>query len=399
MKIKIGVFFGGNSVEHDVSIITAVQAMENINKDKYDVIPVYIDKERNFYTGHILKDIETFKDFKSVKKYLKKVTLVKDGDEFALVAYKSLFKSTVATIDVAFPIVHGKGVEDGSLAGYFDSIGIPYVGPKVLGAALGQDKVIQKQVMKAEGVNVVDYIWFYDDEYLADEKEILKKIKKLGYPVIVKPARLGSSIGISYVSDESNIENAIEEAINYDEKIIVEACVENLLEVDCAVFGNHSYMETSLIGEMLTSNKFLTFEDKYLAEGGKKGPSKKLKSGGASETAGFKIPAKLDKEIENKIYEESKKAFRALELSGVTRFDFLVNKKTKEVYVNEPNTIPGCLAFFFFTPKDISYSKLLDDMITITIKAYKEGLKKISSFDSNVLATYGGAKGSKTKLK
>lgn len=399
MKIKIGVFFGGSSVEHDVSIITAVQAMEHINKDKYDVVPIYIDKERNFYTGHILKDIETFKDFKSMKKYLKRVTLVKDGDEFALVAFKSLFKSVVATIDVAFPIVHGKGVEDGSLAGYFDSIGIPYVGPKVLGAALGQDKVVQKQVMKAEGVNIVDYIWFYDDEYLTDEKAILSKIKKLGYPVIVKPAKLGSSIGISYVSDESKISSAIEEAITYDEKIIVESVVDNLLEVDCAVYGNHSFMETSLIGEMLTSNKFLTFEDKYLAEGGKKGPSKKLSDNGVNETAGFKIPAKLDKEIENKIYEQSKKAFRALELSGVTRFDFLVNKKTKEVYVNEPNTIPGCLAFFFYTPKDISYTKLLDELITLTIKSYKDGLKKISTFDSNVLATYGGAKGSKTKLQ
>ena len=259
-------------------------------------------------------------------------------------------------------------------------------------------KVVQKQVMKAEGVNVVDYVWFYDDEYLADENEIFKKVKKLGYPVIVKPARLGSSIGISYVSGEVKLAEAIEDAINYDEKIIVEKAVDNLLEVDCAVFGNHSYMETSLIGEMLTSNKFLTFEDKYLAEGGKKGPSKKL-SNGASETAGFKIPAKLDKEIEDKIYEESKKAFRALELSGVTRFDFLVNKKTKEVYVNEPNTIPGCLAFFFFTPKDISYEKLLDDLITLTIKSYKNGLKKISSFDSNVLETYGGAKGNKTKLQ
>lgn len=399
MKIKVGVFFGGSSVEHDVSIITAVQAMENINKEKYDVIPVYIDKERNFYTGHILKDIETYKDFKSFKKYLKKVTLVKDGDEFALVAYKSLFKSTVATIDVAFPIVHGKGVEDGSLAGYFDSIGIPYVGPKVLGAALGQDKIIQKQVLKAEGVNIVDYIWFYDDEYLADENEILKKIKKLGYPVIVKPAKLGSSIGISYVNDETRITSAIEDAINYDEKIIVEKVIDNLLEVDCAVLGNHSYMETSLIGEMITSNKFLTFEDKYLAEGGgKKGASKKLKSGG-TETAGFKIPAKLDKDIEEKIYEQSKKAFRALELSGVTRFDFLVNKKTKEVYVNEPNTIPGCLAFFFFTPKNKSYTELLDEMISMTIKSYKESLKKISTFDSNVLATYGGAKGSKSKLQ
>ena len=397
MKIKVGVFFGGSSVEHDVSIITAVQAMENINKDKYEVIPVYIDKERTFYTGNVLREMDTYKDFKAYKKYLKKVTLVKKDDEFCLVNYNSIFKSVVNTIDVAFPIVHGKGVEDGSLAGYFDSIGVPYVGPKVLGAALGQDKVIQKQVMAAEGVNVVDYIWFFEEDYIEDEDSILKKVKKLGYPVIVKPARLGSSIGISFVNDDKKITEAIEDALTYDEKIIIEKAVDNLLEVDCAVFGDHSYMETSLIGEMLTSNEFLTFEDKYLAEGGgKKSPSKKLS--GEVSTSGFKIPAKLDKAIETSIYEQAKKAFRALELSGVTRFDFLVNKKTKEVYVNEPNTIPGCLAFFFFTPKDISYETLLDNLITITIKNYKNSLKKVSVFESNVLSTYGGSKGAKNKL-
>ncbi len=397
MKIKVGVFFGGSSVEHDVSIITAVQAMENINKDKYEVIPVYIDKERTFYTGNVLREMDTYKDFKAYKKYLKKVTLVKKDDEFCLVNYNSIFKSVVNTIDVAFPIVHGKGVEDGSLAGYFDSIGVPYVGPKVLGAALGQDKVIQKQVMAAEGVNVVDYIWFFEEDYIEDEDSILKKVKKLGYPVIVKPARLGSSIGISFVNDDKKITEAIEDALTYDEKIIIEKAVDNLLEVDCAVFGDHSYMETSLIGEMLTSNEFLTFEDKYLAEGGgKKSPSKKLS--GEVSTSGFKIPAKLDKAIETSIYDQAKKAFRALELSGVTRFDFLVNKKTKEVYVNEPNTIPGCLAFFFFTPKDISYETLLDNLITITIKNYKNSLKKVSVFESNVLSTYGGSKGAKNKL-
>ena len=397
MKIKVGVFFGGSSVEHDVSIITAVQAMENINKDKYEVVPVYIDKERTFYTGNVLREMDTYKDFKAYKKYLKKVTLVKKDDEFCLVNYNSIFKSVVNTIDVAFPIVHGKGVEDGSLAGYFDSIGVPYVGPKVLGAALGQDKVIQKQVMAAEGVNVVDYIWFFEEDYIEDEDSILKKVKKLGYPVIVKPARLGSSIGISFVNDDKKIREAIEDALTYDEKIIIEKAVDNLLEVDCAVFGDHSYMETSLIGEMLTSNEFLTFEDKYLAEGGgKKSPSKKLS--GEVSTSGFKIPAKLDKAIETSIYDQAKKAFRALELSGVTRFDFLVNKKTKEVYVNEPNTIPGCLAFFFFTPKDISYETLLDNLITITIKNYKNSLKKVSVFESNVLSTYGGSKGAKNKL-
>lgn len=399
MKIKVGVFFGGSSVEHDVSIITAVQAMENINDEKYEIIPIYIDKNRVFYTGNVLKNMETYKDFNSYKKYLKKVTLVKKDDEFCLVNYNSIFKSVVNTIDVAFPIVHGKGVEDGSLAGYLDSIGIPYVGPKVLGAALGQDKVVQKQVLKAEGVNVVDYIWFYEEEYEMDEEEIFKKVKKLGYPVVVKPARLGSSIGINFVSNESKLDDAITDALTYDEKIIIEKAVDNLLEVDCAVIGDHSYMETSLIGEMITSNEILTFEDKYLSEGGSKktGASKKLS--GEVQTSGFKIPAKLDKTVENKIYEEAKKAFRALELSGVTRFDFLINKKTKEVYVNEPNTIPGCLAFFFFTPKDISYEKLLDNLITLTIKNYKNSLKKISVFESNVLSTYAsGAKGGKNKM-
>ena len=399
MKINVGVFFGGNSVEHEVSIITAVQAMENINSEKYDVVPIYIDKNRVFYTGNILKNMETYKDFNSYKKYLKKVALVKKNDEFCLVNYNSFFKSVVSTIDVAFPIVHGKGVEDGSLAGYLDSVGIPYVGPSVLGAALGQDKVVQKQVLKAEGVNVVDYIWFFEEEYSLDEEAIYKKIKSLGYPVVVKPARLGSSIGITYVDSEKKIEEAITDALVYDEKVIVEKAVPNLLEVDCAVFGDHSYMETSLIGEMITSNEILTFEDKYLAEGGSKKTGASKKMSGTVSTSGFKIPAKLDKTIENKIYEESKKAFRALELSGITRFDFLVNKKTKEVFVNEPNTIPGCLAFFFFTPKDISYEKLLDNLITLTIKNYKNSLKKVSSFESNVLSTYGsGAKGSKNKL-
>lgn len=396
MNIKVGVFFGGNSVEHEVSIITAVQAMENINKEKYEVIPVYIDKNRNFYTGPILKDMETYREFDSIKKFLKKVTLVKKDDQFQLMTTDTIFRRCIATIDVAFPIVHGKGVEDGSLAGYFDSIGIPYVGPDVLGAALGQDKVVQKQVMKAEGVNIVDYVWFYDNEYSSDEEKILKSIKKLGYPVIVKPAKLGSSIGITFVKSEKEIQDAINDAISYDNKIIVEKVVNNLLEVDCAVVGDNTFMQTSVIGEMLTDNDILTFEDKYIGEGSKKIGNK---SGAKNTTTGFRIPAKLSKDLENEIYDQAKLAFRALNLKGVTRFDFLVDKKDNKVYVNEPNTIPGCLAFFFFTPKDISYSELLDNLITGSIKYYKNNQKKISSFESNVLSTYqNGSKGSKTKM-
>ena len=397
--LKIGVIFGGESVEHEVSVITAVQAMSFMDTNKYEIVPIYISKDRNWYTGEALRDMKTYKDLNNVPKVCKEVVLTKIDEDYALMRKGGLFKSIVNTIDVAFPIVHGKGVEDGSLAGYLETLGIPYVGPSMLGAAIGQDKVVQKQVMGASGVPIVKYVWFYDYEYQEDEDKILADIKKLGYPVIVKPARLGSSVGITVAHDEKEIRESIEEAIKYDQKIIVEEMVKNLLEVDCAVLGNGEFMETSLIGEMITDNDFLTFEDKYIGkDGGKKG-AKGPKTGGVISTGGFKIPADLDKDIEEKVYEAAKAAFRCMELKGVTRFDFLVDTKSREVYVNEPNTIPGCLAFFFYTPKGKKYTKLLDEMITTAIKDYKNSKKKVTSFESNVLSTYDGSKGSKSKMQ
>lgn len=399
--IKIGVIFGGESVEHEVSIITAVQAISFLDEKKYKAVPIYIGKDRNMYTGEALTDMSSYKDLKLIPTIAKEVTLTKKDDKFVLQSKRGLINKVVETIDVAFPIVHGKGVEDGSLSGLLESLGIPYVGPSMLGASIGQDKVVQKQVMSACGIPVVDYTWFYDNEYLEDEEKILKEIKKIGYPVIVKPARLGSSVGITVAHDEDEIRSSIEEAIEYDEKIVVEAMVKNLIEVDCAVVGNHKSMECSLIGLMLTDNDFLTFEDKYLGSGGGKKGAKSggAKSGGVINTGGFKIPAELDKEVEEQVYKYSKEAFRALNLSGVTRFDFLIDSKAKKAYVNEPNTIPGCLAFFFYTPKGKTYTKLLDEMINTAIKEYKDDKRKTTSFDSNVLSTYDGKGGSKTKLQ
>lgn len=399
--IKVGVIFGGESVEHEVSIITAVQAMNYMDQKKYEIVPIYISKDRNWYTGESLREMSTYKDLSLVPTLAKEVTLTKKDDEFILQKKNGLFKGTVETIDVAFPIVHGKGVEDGSLSGYLETLGIPYVGPSMLGAAIGQDKVVQKQVMQASNIPVVNYTWFYDYEYQSDEENIIKEIKKISYPVIVKPARLGSSVGIAVAKSDEQLKEAIEEAIKYDEKIVVEAMVKNLKEVDCAVVGNYQDMECSLIGEMLTDNDFLTFEDKYIGEGGKGGKKggAKNQNGGKLATSGFKIPAELDKEIEEQIYKYSKEAFRCLNLSGVTRFDFLVDTKAKKVYVNEPNTIPGCLAFFFYTPKGKKYTKLLDEMITSAIKEYKSSKKKVTSFESNVLSTYDGSKGAKGKMQ
>lgn len=399
--MKVGVIFGGESVEHEVSIITAVQAMSYMDKNKYEAIPIYVSKNRNWYTGECLKEMTTYKDLKEIPNLATEITLTRLDNEFILQKKKGMFNKAVNKIDVAFPIVHGKGVEDGSLSGYIEMLGIPYVGPSMLGASVGQDKVVQKQVMQACNIPVVDYTWFYDTEYQENEEKCLKDIEKVGYPVIVKPARLGSSVGIEVAHNEAEVKEAIEEAIKYDEKIVVEKIVENLKEVDCAVLGNYKEMECSLIGEMFTDNELLTFEDKYLGSGGKKGGKKapaKGTRGGAITTGGFKIPADLDKQVEEDVYKYAKEAFRALNLSGVTRFDFLIDTKKKQVYVNEPNTIPGCLAFFFYTPKDKNYTKLLDELITTSIKEYKDSKKKVTSFESNVLSTYDGS-GSKNKIQ
>lgn len=396
MKIKVGVIFGGDSVEHEVSIITAVQAMEFLDKNKYEIVPIYISKNRDWYTGESLLKMDSYKDLENIDKLAMKVCLTKKDNTYALIKMNGLFQKVINTIDVAFPIVHGKGVEDGSLAGYLDTLGLPYVGCDMLGASVGQDKVVQKQIMQSANIPVPDYVWFYENEYYLDEKKILKEIEELTYPVVVKPAHLGSSIGITYVKSKTEIEEAIKNAIEYDNKIIVEKAVPNILEVDCAAVGNYEWIEVSAIGKMLTDNDFLTFEDKYLGSGSKKTPGKKVS--GDINTSGFEIPAKIDKKIEEDIIKYTKESFRVLNLRGITRFDFLVDSETKKVYVNEPNTIPGCLAFFFFKPKNINYQELLDKVITMTIKDYKNLEKKITSFESNVLSTFNGSGGSKNKM-
>lgn len=398
MKIKVGVIFGGESVEHEVSIISAVQAMEHMDLEKYDIVPIYISKTRTWYTGEMLKDIEVYKDFNDLKKYAKEVVLVKKQDKFYLQAIKGFFRKDITDIDIAFPIVHGNNVEDGSIQGYLDSVGIPYVGSGVLGSALGQDKVVMKQLFKSCGIPIVDYTWFYENEYNDSKEEILEKIKNLSYPVVVKPATLGSSVGITYVKNEDVIDSAIKEALKYDIKVVVEKAVNNLVEVNCSVLGDYKFQETSALEEVLSDNELLTYADKYI--GGSKG---KLKGGmkaskGMVSTSRI-IPARIDKEVQEKINDIAKNAFKVLNLSGVVRIDFLIDGKTNEVYINEPNTIPGSLSFYLWEPIGKSYKTLLNDMINIAIKNYKNRSKKTYSFNSNILSSYNGLKGSKGKLK
>lgn len=407
MRIRVGVIFGGETVEHEVSIISAIQAMNKIDEDKYEVVPIYITKDREWYTGEMLKDIEIYQDMELLKTYASNVVLYYRNGSYVLQKKKGLFKKVVKEIDVAFPIVHGTNVEDGVLQGYLQTIGIPYVGPNVYAGVVGQDKAIMKDIWAAAGIPMTKYVWFYDNEYREDAHKVIKKIGELKYPVIVKPATTGSSVGISVCDSEKSIEEAIEEAIQYDTKVVVEEVVENLKEVNIAVMGNYESQKVSEIEEVLSGNKFLTYTDKYIGGGkGKVKGSPKLSQGKSKGMASTnrKLPADLDNKLRKEVEEIAVNAFKSLGSSGNSRIDFLIDTKKNKVYINEINSIPGSLAFYLWEAKKIDFTKVLDEMIQIGIKDYKKRISKTHSFESNILSGFAsnggvkGLKGSKGKL-
>ena len=386
--IKVGVIFGGESVEHEVSIISAIQAMNKMDSEKYEIVPIYITKDGEWFTGDFLKEVETFQDMSLIKKYAKNVILYRRNGSYVLQS-KGFFRTIVKEIDIAFPIVHGTNVEDGVLQGYLKTIGIPFVGSDVCAAALGQDKIFQKQVWGSEGLPIPAYTWFFDSEYEENPDEVIKKIEKIKYPVIVKPATLGSSVGINVAHNKEDLIKAVEDAITYDHKILVEEVINNLVEVNVSVVGNYDSQDTSVIEQVLTGNDLLTYEDKYI--GGKKsGASKGMLS------ATRKIPADIGDKLTNEVKDVAVKAFKALNLSGDVRIDFLIDSKKKNVYINEVNTIPGSLAFYLWEPIGKDYTELLDELINIAVKDYKKRINKTHSFDSNILSGFtGGIKGCK----
>ena len=392
MKIKVGVIFGGETVEHEISIISAVQAMNKMDTNKYDIVPIYIAKDRTWYTGKMLTDMDVYRDMSLLKRYAKEVTLCKKNGGYFLVNTQGFFRKDISEIDIAFPIVHGVNVEDGTLQGYLDTIGIPYVGSRVIGAALGQDKVIMKQVFESAGIPIVPYTWFFDSDYYNNREEVLKNIKKLGFPVIVKPANLGSSVGIDIAKTENDLLKVIEDAIKYDTKIVVEKVIENMVEVNCSVLGNYENQQVGVLEEVMGSDEILSYQDKYLNGGKTKG------SKGMASTSRI-IPARISEKMTEEIKETSKKVFRTLNLGGVCRIDYLINKKEKKFYVNEPNTIPGSLSFYLWEPAGKTYTELLDEMINTAIKDYKNRSGKTYSFDTNILSNFNGVKGMKGKLK
>ena len=399
MRIKIGVVFGGETVEHEVSIISAIQAMNKMDQEKYEIIPIYITKDREWYTGDMLKDIDVYQDLSLIKKYAKNVVLYYKNGSYVL-QKKKFPRTIVKEVDIIFPIVHGTNVEDGVLQGYLQTVGVPYVGPNVYAGVVGQDKAFMKDVWASAGLPMTAYVWFYDVDYKHDKEEVIKKVSKLKYPVIVKPATTGSSVGISVCENEDSLVEGIDEAIQYDSKIVVEEVVKNLIEVNIAVMGNYEHQKVSEIEEVLSGNKFLTYADKYIG-GGKNGKLKgkaPVKASKGMASTNRKLPADIDDKMRKEVEEIAVKAFKALGSAGNARIDFLIDEKSKKVYVNEINSIPGSLAFYLWEAKGVDFTSMLDEMINIGIKEYKKRISKTHSFDSNILqgfAANGGVKGMK----
>ena len=407
MKIKLGVIFGGESVEHEVSIISAVQAMNKIDQEKYDIVPIYITKDGEWYTGNMLMDVEVYSDLDLIKKYAHNVVLYKKDGAFVL-QNKKLFKKVITEIDVMFPIVHGTNVEDGTLQGYLQTVGIPYVGPNVYSAVVSQDKAYMRDIFKANSISIPMYVWFYDSDYKNDPDKVISEIEKIKYPVIVKPATTGSSIGIGVANNKDELIKAIEEAITYDSKFVVEEVIKNLMEVNVAVLGNIENCETSVIEEVLSKSAFLTYDEKYVGSSKVKGKlgakMTPLKGSKGMASADRKIPAELSDKLRKEVDELAIKVFRVLGNSGNARIDMLIDTKAKKVYANEINAIPGSLAFYLWDAKDKNYTSLLDDMVSIAIKDYKKRESKTHSFNSNILQGFArnglkGMKGMKGKLQ
>ncbi len=397
MKIKVGVVFGGETVEHEVSIISAIQAMNKMDQEKYEIVPIYITKNREWYTGDMLKDIDVYQDLSLIKKYATNVVLYYKNGSYVL-QKKSFPKRVVKEIDIAFPIVHGTNVEDGVLQGYFQTIGIPFVGGNVYASVVGQDKAYMKDVWAEKNLPMTNYVWFYDVDYKKDKDEVLKDVSKLKYPVIVKPATTGSSVGISVCENKEKLIEGIDEAIQYDTKIVVEEVVKNLKEVNIAVMGNYEHQKVSEIEEVLSGNKFLTYADKYIGGGKAKGAKVPVKGSKGMASTNRKLPADLSDKMRKEVEEVAIKAFKALGSAGNCRIDFLIDEKAKKVYINEINSIPGSLAFYLWDAKGIDFTSMLDEMINIGIKDYKKRVSKTHSFDSNILkgfAANGGVKGMK----
>lgn len=389
MKTTIGVFFGGRSVEHEISVISALQAIAALDSAKYRAVPVYITKQGRWYTGPELLDTDNYRDTERLIGRLTEVCMIPETGDRRLYKKRRPFfcRREVARLDVALPVLHGTNGEDGTFQGFLELTGVPYVGCGVLASALGMDKIAMKMALRQSGVPVVDYVWFTDKQWGTDRENAIARIEReIGYPAIVKPSDLGSSVGISRATDRESLIRSVGEAQQYSPRILVEKMIDPLREINCSVAGSADHHRTSVCEEPLRSGEILSYADKYVAGG---------KNSKGMQGAKRRIPADLPEETAAEIRRLASETFRVLSCEGVARIDFLIDEKTGAVYVNEINTIPGSLSFYLWEATGVPFGELMDMLVNGALKRAREGELKTVSYDRNIFSMGPGPKGGK----
>ncbi len=399
MKLNLGIIFGGRSVEHEISVVTAMQVIAAVDRSRYRVVPIYIAKDGTWYHGPGMEQVESFYQLPTLLAQARKVVIAMLGNHCRLVMQKNYFwqRSREIDLDVVLPIMHGSCGEDGSLQGMLELWGVPYVGSGVLSSAIGMDKVATKWAMRSLGVNVVEDYWFYSDRWLSERALVLQELKAkgFGYPLIVKPADLGSSVGVREVADDDELVEAIDLVVRLSNKVLVEPKVQNMREINCAALGDHESVITSVCEEPIFTGAVLSYADKY--QSGERDKSGKLKinkvgcktvgpnTGGMS-SAQREIPAKISSELAREIKMVTQKIFRGLDCSGVVRMDYLWDEKQYRLYLCEINTIPGSLAFYLWDYEGIDFTELLERLIELALKRYRQRGNLIRTYAGNILS-------------
>lgn len=386
-KLKVGLFFGGRSTEHEVSVLTALQAFENLDKEKYEVIPIYVSKQGNFYTNPKLLNLKKYQNVKALLQFSSKITLGRKNNQAGFFTRKLFGNFTV--FDVALLSFHGSFGEDGCMQGLLEMYQIPYTGFNVMASAVAMDKVVSKAVFQNLQLPIGKYLSFPRVDWVNNPKKILKEItKSLNYPLFIKPATIGSSIGVNKVLDSNSLSFAIEVASTYTEKILVEEAFENALEVNCSALG-YGQVQASVCEMPMASSEILSFADKYQRGGkGSKG------SGMAAMTR--IIPAPIPEKLAKQIQTATQQIFTALDGCGVARVDYFIDKEKQRFWVNEVNSPPGSFAFYLWEKSGIKFSQLLDMLIEFALQRATNQSKTQYVFESGLLSQMAQAGGMKS---
>ena len=396
-KKMLGVLYGSRSCEHEVSIISAIQLIRSVDREKYDVTPVYITQAGEWYTGEKLLELSSYNQFDPYRLGLTRVRLDLTAGSGALLCYrqgKGLFRGlteeVAARIDCFIPVFHGLHGEDGSIQGLLELANVPYTSTGIVGSAVGMDKITMKRFFRGMGYPILPDQAVLRSAWQADQDDVIARIEAaLPYPIFVKPAALGSSIGVSRANDRNGLKEALELAFQYDRRVLAEKGLDHPLEINCSVLGFDGETATSALEMPLSSGDVLDFAQKYL--------------GGSSSSKGMAsmgrvLEPDIGRELSARIRALSQDIFTALDCKGVVRIDYMIDRGTDDFYITEINTIPGSLSFYLWDKAGLPYARLIDRMVELAEKAQREKDENNYAFRSDILKSVqlGGTKG---KLK